>query len=1505
MKPQQERMTRLLDYVVEQAKDIDPTAFNLAQPPGFIRRPADLRTLPGVEFNKQEEGDHVWLAIKRLEAAGPPPPPEQVVAFVVAMQDPEGSPPHLREGALAEHVEGRDDADVVRRAIERVVDDYVRRWHVWAEDERPRRATIALYGELFALAQQLTATETTAKPQELVWGIGSTVWRMPTAAGDVITLDYPLLTQATEIALDAKTMVLSVRPRDLPPRVEFDAIATCVPTSAGIEKRMREYLRQVGGISPFDPSTYEPALKMAGTGLDPDGVYRQLLMAGNPTPAPGKTLVVTDNWVLFARPRSNSYLIDDIHRLKAEVEEADALPAGPEALVSEAATEIVHREPISFRGLCGGTADEGLGAVKELYFPLPYNREQVSIIQRLESSPGVTVQGPPGTGKTHTIANVICHYLATGRRVLVTSKGEPALEVLQEKIPEEVRPLTVSLLAGDREGIRQCQGSISKIQHQISQLDVGEARRIIRGLEHSIDAVHAELYRLDRRVDAIAAEQLHDIDVDGSVFRAQKLAELVVEGEERHAWFDDALTLASEHAPPLSETDAAAARESRRRLGDDLAYLGLSFPNVVDLPTVDKFVHLHDGLVRLAQVEGTLDGAPQFALRSSTPETLAAVEVFLQRLEDARREVVELEREAPEWGPPLRIKCRQPSFASERQAFEALSHDIDTLAAERAAFLKRPVEVPAELLADTRALEGIARAAETGKPFGLMAFGASEARARLSAVRVAGLPATDADAWKHVQRYVQLHARVTTFLARWNAFAGELGLPTLTGGVEILRRLEGVTHAARRALTLATMLERVLLKQAETLFATPPTTYVLGSSAELAELSAGVRVHLTKAQLAGAAVARTRLDERLAGFQGPVAEQLRTFVVEKLGRNEVAAAVLSAEYATLLAEVHRVSALASDLARVADTAARVRQAGAERWAHRLSRTVAQPVGDDACFPMDWRDAWTWSRMRGHLDAIEARGELRALAARREELTRALEKLYRDVVAQSAWVKTKEQATPSVLQALMAFATAIGKIGKATGPNASMYRRNARDAMDRAVGAVPCWIMSHARVSESAPAELGAFDLVIVDEASQSDVWALPAILRGKKILVVGDDKQVSPDGAFISAAKIISLKERFLRDQPYANALTPGMSLYDLAAQVYAADQIMLSEHFRCVAPIIEYSNRKFYQGAIQPLRTPKASERLDPPLVDLFVQGGVRDRRERNPMEAEAIADEIGAILENPKFAHCSIGVVSLLGMEQAKYVDDVVRARFPAAELMRRKFECGDARTFQGSERDVMFLSMVADPGNHHALSGVRYDQRFNVAASRARDRMYLVRSVEPSELSDLDLRQTLIKHFEKPMVADPSASENLLSLCESGFEREVFTMLVKKGYRTIPQVKVGSFRIDMVVEGSQDRRLAIELDGDDHHGPDRWAHDMARQRVLERAGWIFWRCFASAWSRGKETIFAELLERLTAMGIEPIGALERIPFLVERRNVRTIASCEQERTVSDLIERVAQSV
>ena len=101
---------------------------------------------------------------------------------------------------------------------------------------------------------------------------------------------------------------------------------------------------------------------------------------------------------------------------------------------------------------------------------------------------------------------------------------------------------------------------------------------------------------------------------------------------------------------------------------------------------------------------------------------------------------------------------------------------------------------------------------------------------------------------------------------------------------------------------------------------------------------------------------------------------------------------------------------------------------------------------------------------------------------------------------------------------------------------------------------------------------------------------------------------------------------------------------------------------------------------------------------------------------------------------------------------------------------------------------------------------EQRFNVALSRARDRMYLVRSVAAAMLSTADLKALVIEHFRNPMAgAVVVQSKEILDACDSDFERDVGKCLLDRGYRVRPQVPVGPFRIDFVVEGEQGRRLA----------------------------------------------------------------------------------------------------
>jgi very-short-patch-repair endonuclease len=1510
MSEPRELLVGLLDYIKEQAKVVDPRGFVLGSTGAFLRRQKAVAGLIGVEFDLKVASDHIWMRVPRLAAEPPPTVPESHKAVISLSANPDGPLPSLDERvlnwdlnkAVQKHFaeKNTDDPDVqeeiqrfrakwwekARRALE----SYTLAWKSWANSERERRKIIALYGDLFTLMHQMEA-EQTNKPQELVWGIGISAWRLAYEKG-AFSFEYPLLTQAIEISLDDKSMAIELRPRATDTQVEFDAITAChVEGAIEVEKAVIEHLdkHKERPVTPFDSGSYSDVLKLIAGNLDSKGQYKEVLLKGDPVPAAGEHLVVTDAWVLFSRPRTVNFLFEDLKRLEEKLNGGCTIPDGPMALVSEPSDEPLTFQTVSFRGISSRGESGGSQKPQELFFPLPYNEEQVTIVKNLTHAAGVAVQGPPGTGKTHTIANIICHYLAQGKRVLVTSRGDAALNVLQEKIPDEVRALTVALLASDREGVRQFQASIETIQHRVSQLNPELTMKEIERCQSSIDRAHAELLSIDRRINEIALHQLSEIEMDGVPMRAQKLAELVHSGNELHGWFDDAISLTPDNAPPFDDSEAGKIRGARRILGADLVYVDKHVPSADSFPSVADISRLHDLLVERNRIEHELHSDQLSTLKTFTPQTLDGVRALLQSTDEAMALLSDIEETGEEWPFSLRVKCQQSSFASERRALEELLNGLDELIHDRAEFLMHPVSVPDEIFDSPKTIDAIKNAALTGKPFGLLSFGAAEAKRHIQSVTIDGRVPVSAEEWAHVNRFVILHGQVRAFCIRWNGVTELLSIPPLHGGLAGLRQIEVTATLAQKAHRLATHYDVLLSSQALEIFTEMPHELSGGTRSELDALRQKLIQILTLDELSQAPIRLAQLTEKLAGYSGPVVDAMRSFIELSLGNGALSNASIASQYTELIAELRRIAGLASEIGCIQEGAQKIEEAGAPKLAARVRSVQVASAGDDETFPVTWRDAWNWARMREHLDRIEGRVELRNLGERRRDLEVGLSRFYREIVAKSAWLATKRNATPRTLQALAGYAIAVRKIGQGTGPNATRYRRNARQAMYDAAGAVPCWIMNHTRISEAMPPDIGMFDLVIVDEASQSDLWALPAILRGKKILVVGDDKQVSPDGGFIQSGRIQELLERFLRNQPYAAEMTPDKSLYDLAARVFAATQIMLREHFRCVPPIIAYSNRTFYKGQIQPLRIPRASERIEPPLVDIYVEGGTRDAHDCNHREAEAIADEINAILADDKLKGKTIGVVSLLAAEQAKLIDSVVTRKCDAGELHRRKFLCGDARTFQGSERHIMFLSMVVDPLNCKALSGNMFDQRFNVAASRAQDRMYLVRSVQLSDLSDKDLRSGLLAHFDNPLVVDKAEAETLIDRCESGFEKQVYSELVSRGYRVTPQVKTGAYRIDMVVEGQGDLRLAIECDGDEFHGPDRWQHDLSRQRVLERAGWVFWRCFASTWVLRKDEVMEELVEFLDRMGIEPLGAIETASRIVEKRTWKSPVSAE----------------
>ena len=230
----------------------------------------------------------------------------------------------------------------------------------------------------------------------------------------------------------------------------------------------------------------------------------------------------------------------------------------------------------------------------------------------------------------------------------------------------------------------------------------------------------------------------------------------------------------------------------------------------------------------------------------------------------------------------------------------------------------------------------------------------------------------------------------------------------------------------------------------------------------------------------------------------------------------------------------------------------------------------------------------------------------------------------------------ENFTPEAASALIKFAQMAAKLNfrseegsaKRLTERQQRHRAEYMEAFDGCVHYIPCWIMPAARVSTYLRPKLGKFDLVIVDEASQSDITILPALLRAKQWLIVGDSRQVSPSESFISENVLTSLRATLPTSTFFSDELLPGsMSFFELASQAFPTNRVILSEHFRCDQRIISYCNDQFYRSRLLPLRIPTSSTRFDPAVIDCYIPDGEKTGKV-NKKECKFICDDIVKVI-------------------------------------------------------------------------------------------------------------------------------------------------------------------------------------------------------------------------------------------------------------------------------------
>ena len=416
---------------------------------------------------------------------------------------------------------------------------------------------------------------------------------------------------------------------------------------------------------------------------------------------------------------------------------------------------------------------------------------------------------------------------------------------------------------------------------------------------------------------------------------------------------------------------------------------------------------------------------------------------------------------------------------------------------------------------------------------------------------------------------------------------------------------------------------------------------------------------------------------------------------------------------------------------------------------------------------------------------------------------------------------------------------------------------------------PCWAMSPLLVSQLLPGDQPYFDVVIFDEASQVlPADAIPALLRARRAIVAGDDRQLPPTSFFTAATT-----DEDAESQETDLAFTSGYeSILDTLTPLL--HMRMLTWHYRSRDErLIAFSNLHLYDRALTTFPGITGEHCLEHVLVTQPL--GMAGQEDSSSAEVQLVVQQV---LEHAQTRpDQSLGVITM-GIKHANRITEALRlARAANAHLeaffdesLEEAFFVKNLERVQGDERDAIILSVgygKTPDGRLLYRFGPLLQQggerRLNVAITRAKQHMTLVSSfahtdMDPSR-SQADGVHLLADYLEYAASRGSNLGRAALTIPElNPFEISVRDALTRAGIPLLPQYGASGYRIDFAARHpTKPGRmvLAIECDGASYHAaPTARDRDRLRQDQLEALGWSFHRIWSTDWFHHQEAEVAK---------------------------------------------------
>ncbi|WP_080656988.1 AAA domain-containing protein [Selenomonas ruminantium] len=1350
-----------------------------------------------------------------------------------------------------------------------------KRWSVLREQWRENQKRIAgnrdvfdkIYSEYYALKRD-------SETEEVVVGNGIFCDARNTS------VCHPILTRRVKLDFDAVSNTMYILDTDAEPEIYSDVLKILNGVNLQTINALQDELVEKD-YHPLDRNDTPEFLKVLIRQLSSDSVYSN---NGEPDGWKHNNRFLLYNNPCFILRKRQDGTIRAIEKINEAIGAGMEIPktlidlvSGGKADVSPADREYSIEEQLAMVG----------GESVDILLSKEANREQLEIAHRIEKYNAVLVQGPPGTGKTHTIANLLGHFIAQGKSVLVTSHTTKALDVLKDKIAPGLQSLCVSLLDDSNKDMER---SVEGITSFMSHHSANSLKKEMETIGEERKSIIAGLAKVRKKIFMCIQKECESIIYQGESLTPTDAAKYVAFNQEKLDYIPG--TVKAEAVLPLTFDELVELYRSNKIITDmDAAELSYDLPAPNELLGVTDFEELCRHYSEVEHHINSVSEAGFLSVDASTESQTIKFRLFGREFiigYPAKEPIKALKEYCSKYGEILpwqqAVVVDGETGGGYRTRWERLIEQVEITndLSAKMADIGLGMEVTFaegilvdDLLAPLKEAKGYL---DKGKlPFMFSVFHKACDKA-LKSVRVSGnVPSCSKDCEVAILTIELQQAR-----RKCNNFWNELLVPHGVSEFQSLgpqpeRAAVQYTHSVGKFLNwtatdymdFSNLLKSAGLPEAEVCGITALDSAQTALSKRLTAIHESIPLccdvcmdilNLTSyreqlEKLSQILVKDKRVNSNiLQDIYRAVATKNTELYCDSLGR----LVAVYDKYNVMFKRNEYLKRL---------------QPYAPDWAEAISKH--EGIHGSDVVRSDIMEAWKWRQLSMLIEDLTST----PLSEYQAE-SRRLSKAYREITAKyaekSGWyhLLRKTEADMDMQQALQGWCLAVKRIGKGKGKRAPMFKVEARKKMEKCQEAVPAWIMPIHKVMENLNPEKNTFDIVIVDEASQADISSLAILFMGKKVIVVGDDKQVSPMAVGIDTDKTDNLRQMYLSsDIPNYKLYDSQTSIYDIAMTTY--HPLMLREHFRCVPEIIGYSNWLSYDGKIMPLRSASSSNLL-PAVVNYRVIDGKRDaRRKINEPEAKAVVALMKACMEQPEYKGKSFGVISLLGIEQAKLIEKFITQdeEIDAQEREERRILCGDSSNFQGDERDVVFLSMVDSPSNPTEILTKRGDgvqdstrKRYNVAASRARDQLWVVNSLDHNvNLQAGDIRKGLLEYALNPN--NTEVQQTVVSaMADSEFEIQVAMKLKSRGYHIVQQWEVGAYRIDMVAVCG-DKKVAIECDGERYHSsPAQVRNDMERQTILERIGWTFIRIRGSEYFRQPDKTIERVVEELEDLDIHP---------------------------------------